>query len=203
MRHGCQRGELFEGCECAAGDGTYGSMTFGKWIARDRKRSESCLASGCNKPEPCSERKPSRWCETTRTELVRPGGPTHPKPGGGTPGGNRPPLAGTSEAGRFTRTNSTTGGCREASRLITENPEGEGKVRRMRTVLTETPSTPRGGKTLESRRQRRKDMRGAAKANELLPRRNASLLAVLEGQFNATRGTEALALRNRGRNVNL
>jgi hypothetical protein len=46
-------------------------------------------------------------------------------------------------------------------------------------------------------------MRGAAKANELLPRRNASLLAVLEGQFNATRGTGALALRNRGRNVNL
>jgi hypothetical protein len=56
MRHGCQRGESFEGCERADADNRVGARR-----SSDRgalpvgKRSEPCSAVGCNKPTPGSE----------------------------------------------------------------------------------------------------------------------------------------------------
>jgi hypothetical protein len=60
MRYGCQRGELFEGCECVVGKarGRPGSSDSGRGC---RKHSESCSVLGRNKPRTVGWLKPSRW----------------------------------------------------------------------------------------------------------------------------------------------
>jgi hypothetical protein len=71
-RCGCERGELFEGCEPRRGerpgrpDSSFGSASRGARRRETRRTPRS--AAGCNKPATVVRRKPSRWCETTRTE---------------------------------------------------------------------------------------------------------------------------------------
>jgi hypothetical protein len=55
-RHGCQRGESFEGCERAVGNGRVGARRSSDHrVLPSLKHSESCSAVGCNKPTTGSE----------------------------------------------------------------------------------------------------------------------------------------------------
>jgi len=70
-RHGCQRGERFEGCERAAGTRVWvpgGLRTLGSH--RDRNAANPVRQWDATSPRPTARLKPSRWCETTRTALV-------------------------------------------------------------------------------------------------------------------------------------
>jgi hypothetical protein len=74
-RCGCRREEFFEGCETrreeasARPRGRSGSpgMRRGGVDWPETRRTPGS-AAGCNKPATSERRKPSRWCETTRTE---------------------------------------------------------------------------------------------------------------------------------------
>jgi len=74
MRYGYRRGEFFEGCEPRCGKGRPFPIGYRlrsvKGGGTTQKRSELHPVSGCNKPVACARSKPSRWCETTRTERV-------------------------------------------------------------------------------------------------------------------------------------
>jgi hypothetical protein len=77
---GFLRGESFEGCEDRRGegvgtpDGSQIRLVVGREPGSRETRRTPGLAAGCNKPATSERRKPSRWCETTRTERDFEGG---------------------------------------------------------------------------------------------------------------------------------
>lgn len=83
----CRWGDFFEGCEVRreeASDPPQASEHRFTGAARqvgadDCKRGEPLPVAGCNKPATPVRRKPSRWCETTRTERDRRSGIRWPK----------------------------------------------------------------------------------------------------------------------------
>jgi hypothetical protein len=98
-RHGCERGELFEGSMASRGarpalhPRTNSPTAFG-WptvvIRGERvsaKRGEPHdRQRDATSPRTFARRKPSRWCETTRTERGRTGGAVGPTRASGQPG---------------------------------------------------------------------------------------------------------------------
>jgi hypothetical protein len=84
-RYGCGWGEFFEGCDrrCGERPGSLGSrLWLGSRGCEVGKRREPSPVPGCNKPGAAERRKPSRWCETTRTERDSEGGTSGPNGGG-------------------------------------------------------------------------------------------------------------------------
>jgi hypothetical protein len=66
-RHGYQRGESFEGCECADGNACVrpGDLRV-EGPLRDRNTANLVRQWDATSPCPTARLKPSRWCETTR-----------------------------------------------------------------------------------------------------------------------------------------
>jgi len=74
MRHGCQRGESFEGCERAVAEACVGARRpSGRRVPPWRKRSEPCTAVGCNKPTPGSEAQSAEVVQNHEGGTHRPG----------------------------------------------------------------------------------------------------------------------------------
>jgi len=65
--NGCRRGEFFEGCDSRRGKWHLSAGGFVRTKAQETRRTPGS-AAGCNKPASSVRSKPSRWCETTRTE---------------------------------------------------------------------------------------------------------------------------------------
>jgi hypothetical protein len=108
MRYGCQRGEIFEGCEWRCrGRHAYGQGSRAR-VAGVRNTANPVRYWGATNPEP-SDGSNRRGGEKPRGRHWLAGGTAGTKSEVGNSGGTGP-TGGMSDAGRFTRANFKTGG---------------------------------------------------------------------------------------------